>query len=89
MVLLTAFIPQREKNSNTLCDARTCVHICECSSYIIQSVESERGHMKDIRRPVFDTIYLRSAGRSGAVHWPTVANEIGDKIEGGGLAVIR
>lgn len=36
-----------------------------------------RSHMKDIKRPVFDTIYLRSTGQSRAVHWSTIANEIG------------
>lgn len=48
-------------------------------SYIIQSVESEYSliHMKDIKGPVFDTIYLRSTGQSRAVHRPTIANEIG------------
>lgn len=48
-----------------------------------------RSHMKDIKGPIFDTIYLRSTGQSRAVHWPYIANEIGSKIESGGLAVIR
>lgn len=50
-------------------------------SHILFKVWSQnvvlRSHTTDIKRPVFDTIYLRSTGQSGAVHWPTIANEIG------------
>lgn len=58
-------------------------HVCVfvSVSHILFTVCSQnvvvRSHMTAIKRPVFDTIYLRSTGRSGAVHWPTVANEIG------------
>lgn len=41
-----------------------------------QNMASQR-QMKDIKEPVFDTIYMISTGQSRAVHWPSLANEIG------------
>lgn len=69
----------REIHEHIMWCKNVCVCICEHFSYIIQSVESEYGliHMKYIKGPVFDTIYLRSTGQSRAVHRPTIANEIG------------
>ncbi len=79
MGLLTTFIPQRKTRTHYV--MRECVRVFVSISHILFKVWSQNmvlcSHVKDIKRPVFDTIYLRSTGQSRAVHWPTTANEIG------------
>lgn len=65
-----------EKHEHIMWCKNVCVYLWAFLIYYSKSMVL-CSHMKHIKGPVFDTICLRSTGQSWAVHWSTIANEIG------------